>query len=848
MQKLQFKETLTTGFGTGSAHVSILPTGTDRARVVDHLAGTATDVRLGASLVRTGTGTLDAGERLAFGGMAGEVPLALLGALQGAAAGSAGGSATAYLNGTVSHILSAPMTAARIGGQDMLFATARVAQQISAFALDTNGGVTALAGTGTSGEAYGAALSALGTVSSGGADFLYTASGMSDGLTGYRIGANGGLTRVESYGVDESLPVHALTALEGITAGGTGWLIAAAAGSSSLTVMRVAGGGKLTVTDHVLDDLGTRFAGVSALEVVAAGGRVFVLAAGTDDGLSLFTLMPNGRLLHVDSVADAAGVALDNPSGLSAQVVGGTLEILVTAAGEGGLSRFSLDLTQMTAPRTQATGLLEGGGGDDLLTLTGAGELRGGAGDDILVDGAGSGRMSGGAGEDTFVLRADGARDVILDFEIGQDRLDLSAWTRFYDRSEQSVQTGSGGSLILRHGTEELELRPAQGRLRASDADRLDIVALSRVDVLRAPREVSDPEPVPEPPAPAPAPAPVPAPTPAPSPAPAPAPAPTPAPAPEPSPAPEPAPSPSPTPAPEPGRLVKGGTGPDALTGGGGADFIDAGGGDDTIFGGAGDDSILGRDGNDVIRGGAGRDNIAASDGDDQVYGEDGHDLLGGGHGHDTVEGGAGNDVIGTGSGHDLLIAGDGDDTVSGGWGHDTVKGGDGDDEMAGSYDADTVKGGAGDDMIGGGTGNDVIEGGIGNDMIGAGDDDDRVLGEAGNDFLGGGAGADTMLGGEGDDRLNGGSGDDRMAGGTGGDEFIFTAFAAGERDVIFDFTPGEDVIRMHGIQGAGMAGRFDALAPHAEGGSTVLGWKGHVIVLEGIAPDELGPGDFLFL
>lgn len=176
------------------------------------------------------------------------------------------------------------------------------------------------------------------------------------------------------------------------------------------------------------------------------------------------------------------------------------------------------------------------------------------------------------------------------------------------------------------------------------------------------------------------------------------------------------------------------------------------------------------------------------------------------------------------------------------------MQGGAGDDEIAGSYDADTVQGGDGADMIGGGTGDDRIEGGAGDDVIGAGEDHDLVLGEDGNDFLGGGAGADTLRGGAGEDRLNGGSGNDLLEGGVGGDEFIFAVLQRGERDRIADFTPGEDVIRLHGVQGADASARLAALNPHGAGGDLVISWKGHVIILENLAPGAIDPDDFWFL
>lgn len=291
-----------------------------------------------------------------------------------------------------------------------------------------------------------------------------------------------------------------------------------------------------------------------------------------------------------------------------------------------------------------------------------------------------------------------------------------------------------------------------------------------------------------------------------------------------------------------------GGMGDDTLNGGLGADRLEGGVGNDSVSGGDGNDEVLGHAGDDFLDGGTGDDTISASDGNDTVYGGEGNDSLGGGFGHDSVYGGAGNDIIGSGSGHDMIDAGSGDDNISGGWGYDTLYGGSGNDTMAGSFDADLLFGESGNDNMGGGTGNDTIYGGDGHDTVGAGDDHDAVWGQAGNDFLAGGAGNDTLRGGAGDDQLNGGTGNDALQGGGGSDEFIFNSLTNGETDVIWDFENGIDQIRMHGVSGVGMSGRFNNLDISSYSGGAQIEYGGHTIRLEGVSVSELDVSDFIFI
>jgi Ca2+-binding RTX toxin-like protein len=62
---------------------------------------------------------------------------------------------------------------------------------------------------------------------------------------------------------------------------------------------------------------------------------------------------------------------------------------------------------------------LRGGDGDDWL--------QGGKGRDVLLGGLGDDSLAGGGGADVFVFTADPGRDVIRDFAVGQDQVDLSA-------------------------------------------------------------------------------------------------------------------------------------------------------------------------------------------------------------------------------------------------------------------------------------------------------------------------------------------------------------------------------------------------------------------------------------
>lgn len=188
-----------------------------------------------------------------------------------------------------------------------------------------------------------------------------------------------------------------------------------------------------------------------------------------------------------------------------------------------------------------------------------------------------------------------------------------------------------------------------------------------------------------------------------------------------------------------------------------GNDRLEAFGGNDRLWGGAGDDILLGGDGNDILEGDANNDNglNPVTDGADLLDGGAGADTLNGGGGADTLIGGIGNDTLNGGAGTDTavfsgnrsaytfttvnstttrVVGPDGTDTLTG---IERLRFDDGLFDLAGNPLPNEVNG----------TPNaDTLNGTEGADIIAAGDGDDLVTGGAGADIIDGGAGFDTAV------------------------------------------------------------------------------------------------------
>ncbi|MBV7380178.1 calcium-binding protein [Maritimibacter dapengensis] len=647
---------------------------------------------------------------------------------------------------------------------------------------------------------YDSFVTAAAQVTLGGADILVVGDAGSDGIKSYVLGADTA-TLVTNLGKADGSGMMDPTQVAIVEVLGDSFVIASSAtdNSGALSVFLLEPDGSLTRTDHVIDNGFTRFGGVTSLATVEVDGRQFVAAGGADDGVTLFVVMPGGTLQYLETIVNnwvgggPGQVAIANVSAIAAGLLNDRIRIIVASQAESGLSDLSWDVSGQGAQflADNAGEAVTGGGSDDLLVgRAGDDAISGGGGDDILVDGKGEDVLTGGAGADVFVLRDDGQRDVIIDFDPSVDRLDLSSWPFFYVPQTLTILPNADGAEVTWRD-ETLMVRSANGGTLAAHQIRgavmttpdrpMDLSGYSFPDDPTGGDDGGgggddDPEPYDFKDT-------------------------------------------------DGDDLIDGtgnadtiliGAGDDEVHAGGGNDqvdggfgrnrvFLDAGddsyddlgqsgsadgdnvhggAGDDTIRTGASADEIDGGSGDDVIHAGAGHDDVTGGAGSDEAYLGDGNDRyfdsLGEGPGeNDIVFGGGGNDYIVTGGGNDQLYGEDGNDTLGGKTGHDLIDAGDGadqaygasgNDEIYGRAGADTLYGGAGDDILDGGGDDDALHGEAGLDLIRGGDGHDWIHGGADNDTLDGGAGNDVLIGDTGEDRLEGGAGVDVLNGNAGDD------------------------------------------------------------------------------
>lgn len=682
-----------------------------------------------------------------------------------------------------------------------------------------------------------------------GTAFVLLADAGIQGVACFSItGSKAEIVETDRLGIEQGLGANMPSDLLTLEAHGQTWVLLAASQSSSVSVMHLGADGSLTQTDHVTDTLDTRFARTTAMAAFEFDDMAFVVVGGGDGGLSLFHLMPDGRLVQGQTLVHDTGLGLAGISAIDCVVETGAVHLFVSSSDSAGIAQFTIDRSDLG----QGVSGNDVVGTSDADVLSGTGTLDGRNGDDVLYAGAADTTLVGGGGADTFVLQAADATYVISDFDPGKDRLDLSLFPMLRSTMQLNFTATASGAQI-HFGDTIVVIENADGG--ALTAAAIWPQGFDWADHHYNPDGSTQPPwssggsgdtswDLPDVPGPAPD-APV-----------------------EPG-----------TPQMPPGTITHAGTDDaetvkgaqnldDVMILAGGADNLWDRGGNNYAEGGAGDDTLSANGGNDTILGGLHHDSITAYEGDDVLLGEDGRDTVWGGLGDDYVSGGPGKDLIGGAEGHDTHYGGDGNDTIYGGEGNDLAVGQEGDDQIWMSLDQDTVFGSVGNDSLGGGDGddlvmgeegddllyggwhNDTLYGGSGVDTIWPGPGDDIVFGDDGDDIVGGGEDDDIVLGGAGNDEVWGGTGDDYLFGDAGNDTLNGEAgidafvFQAGHgTDQISAFEIGQDVL-LFDIAGL----TYAQLGITQQNGDTRIDTGQGVIVIAGLSPAELGEDHFVFL
>lgn len=185
----------------------------------------------------------------------------------------------------------------------------------------------------------------------------------------------------------------------------------------------------------------------ASLTVAAVNGAANNVGAAIKGTYGTLTLKADGSYAYV---------ANTSPGALPAKIVAQDKFTYTVSDGNGGTQIETLVITVYNRGDTYTRGtdggnVLNGGNGGDVLDGgNGNDTLSGGNGPDILLGGRGDDRMTGGSGPDTFVFNPRNGNDVITDFTVGQDRIQIDK-TVFASFADLLAASSIEGGILVTH-------------------------------------------------------------------------------------------------------------------------------------------------------------------------------------------------------------------------------------------------------------------------------------------------------------------------------------------------------------------------------------------------------------
>ncbi|MHA7774583.1 VWA domain-containing protein [Roseibium sp. M-1] len=256
--------------------------------------------------------------------------------------------------------------------------------------------------------AYGlGGATSIASVSFGTTTLLYVASYDEDAIAVISIDAAGNLNHLGAvYDSDNNnYELNGVYALETVRIDGKTYLIAAGFQDAGISIFRARPDGSLTNVTNIADTAQLGLYGVTELDVFEFDGRCFVAAVGQyDDAASYFELGSDGSLSVVDTVFDDVELNLDNAVDVTTMVINDRVFLVTSSNNEDGLSVFEVGVSSDTIEGTSNDDVIVGTQLDDTIeALRGNDVVLSEDGDDTVIGGDGDDILQGGAGNDILI-------------------------------------------------------------------------------------------------------------------------------------------------------------------------------------------------------------------------------------------------------------------------------------------------------------------------------------------------------------------------------------------------------------------------------------------------------------
>ena len=167
--------------------------------------------------------------------------------------------------------------------------------------------------------------------------------GYDEGISVFSVGANGTLANVANVSDNATTQLAGIRAVTTGVAGGTTYLYVAGYLDDGISEFSVGPNGALTNVANVSDNATLELAGAHSLTTAVVGGTTYLFAGGRDDGgISAFSVGANGVLTNVANVSDNQSLKLHGIGAVTTAVVGGTTYLFAASIYDSGISVFSV--------------------------------------------------------------------------------------------------------------------------------------------------------------------------------------------------------------------------------------------------------------------------------------------------------------------------------------------------------------------------------------------------------------------------------------------------------------------------------------------------------------------------
>ncbi len=233
------------------------------------------------------------------------------------------------------------LSTAAVSGMTYLFAAGNSDDGISVFRVADDGTLTNVDNVSDNETLHLERVAALSTAVVSGTTYLFAPGHLDHGVSVFRVADDGTLTNVDNVSDNETLALRYAyythtTVISGIT-----YLFVSGFSDDGFSVFQVADDGTLTNVDNVFDNDDLALNGAESLFTAVVDGKTLLFAAGIyDDGVSVFSVAPDGTVLNTDNIFDNNILNLNSTQTLTAAVISGTMYLYVAGATDNGLSIF----------------------------------------------------------------------------------------------------------------------------------------------------------------------------------------------------------------------------------------------------------------------------------------------------------------------------------------------------------------------------------------------------------------------------------------------------------------------------------------------------------------------------